>query len=83
MTFVLPPDAKRRPTAEVLTDSVSPNGNRVTTFRILMHRFVLTRCEVAQAPSFRAGLATSPRPQIGSRAIRTSRARTLRHPRVR
>lgn len=43
----------------------------------------VTRCEVAQAPSFRAGLATSPRPQIGSRAIRTSRARTLRHPRVR
>lgn len=42
MTFVLPPDAKRRPTAEVLTDSISPNGNRVTTFRILMHRFVLT-----------------------------------------
>jgi len=42
MTFVLPPDAKRRPTAEVLTDSISPNGNRVTTFRILMHRYVLT-----------------------------------------
>ena len=39
--------------------------------------------EVAQAPSVRAGLATSPRPRIGGWSIRASRVSSQRHPRVR
>lgn len=37
------------PSAKIITDSVSPSGHRLTTFEVVMHRFVLAECNTHRA----------------------------------